>query len=139
MKDRAERKCAVMRSSEEGWLNVFCPFNKMWIDYLKSTIAPQDRKPVINDLGKFSHWSVREQYLDNVVSLLQDYFPGEEITSDLVSESADWVTGMFLACPEKHRDRVFRALAMAFHPDTGGNAKTMERINEEYQRLKATR
>lgn len=39
-----------------------------------------------------------------------------------------WVATAFAGCPERYREKLFGALAKAFHPDTGGDDATMRAI-----------
>jgi ribosomal protein L37AE/L43A len=53
----------------------------------------------------------------------------ERVVEKVVHVKTDWVREMFRAVPKEHRQRVYRAMALAFHPDHGGDADMMRRIN----------
>lgn len=50
----------------------------------------------------------------------------------IVPEQGDWVKELFNILPFQHRQRVYRALAAAFHPDVGGDQEVMKRVNVAY-------
>jgi hypothetical protein len=45
-----------------------------------------------------------------------------------VDAGADWVEALFGEVPEAYREKVFRALATAFHPDHGADDAVMKRL-----------
>lgn len=129
-----ERKLAILRDGDD-WLRVYSPYSRNFVDYLKLNIAPQDREPIFHESeGKrrFDCWRVRRTYLDDITKLLSDFWPNEDIVSDL-AEDSDWVDQLFAVVPDAKLDTVYRALASAFHPDVGGDTETMKRINLAYE------
>jgi len=52
------------------------------------------------------------------------------------TDSTGWISDLFAVVPTRHRERVYRALAVACHPDTGGSNALMARLNAEYDRRK---
>jgi len=130
-----QRKIAIMKDTD-NWLKVFTPFRNDFVEALKINIPGRDKEPVRNKEGRFEYWRIREQYLNDIIELINDFFPGCEIESDLVSEDVDWVSAVFDAVPDKYTDKLFRALASCFHPDVGGSDEIMARINAEYERRK---
>jgi hypothetical protein len=59
-------------------------------------------------------------------------------TCDVIDEtnSIAWIAELFAVVPPRHRERVWRALAMACHPDVGGTNALMAAINREYEKLR---
>ena len=47
---------------------------------------------------------------------------------------SSWPDALFTACPESQRQKVYRALALAFHPDTGGDQRAMVEIIAAFER-----
>lgn len=46
-----------------------------------------------------------------------------------------WVDELFAAVPKEHRSRIRKALAVAFHPDHGGDEAIMREINDAFDRI----
>lgn len=132
--NKKERRLAILKDSGD-WLRVYTPYSRNFVDYLKLSIAPQDRQPIFHESeGKqrFDCWKIRRTYLDDIVKLLNDFWPGTEIVSDL-DEGTDWLDRLFEVVPDSKLDLVYRALAQALHPDVGGDEELMKRLNLVYE------
>lgn len=91
--------------------------------------AYQRGTPVIVDFEDVADRSDPKVFWRNVVSVrLVNATPSPV-------GSTDWVKELFATVPKAHVQRVYRALASAFHPDVGGDAETMKRINAAYGRI----
>lgn len=130
---QASSKLAILQG-EPGWVKVITPFSRDFVDRLKLAVPYPHRRIKLNTLGKFECWEVSVAYLNETVKLIRECYPGIEIESDLTTEESDWVTSAFDACPRQSLDKLYRALSSVFHPDVGGDNKTMSRINTEFQR-----
>jgi len=89
-----QRKIAILKDTD-NWLKVFTPFRNDFVEALKVNIPSRDKEPVRNKEGRFEYWRIREQYLNDIIELINDFFPGSEIESDLVEEDVDWVSAVF--------------------------------------------
>ena len=58
----------------------------------------------------------------------------ELIRVDSAGASTDWVEAIHADVPRDQRDKLYKALVFAFHPDHGGDAHIMARINQEFGR-----
>lgn len=131
---KKERKLAILKDIGD-WLKIYTPYSQNFVQYLKLNIAPQDREPIFHEVeGKqrFDCWKIRRTYLDDIVKLMNDFWPREEIVSDL-DEGSDWIDKLFAVVPDSKIDLVYRALAQALHPDVGGDEELMKRLNLVYE------
>lgn len=129
-----ERKLAILKDGE-GWLRVHSPYSANFVDYLKINISSGDREPVFREVDgkkKFDYWRIRSTCLEDIYKLMSDFWPDQDIVSDL-DQGDDWVDTLFQLLPEGKLDIVYRALSQAFHPDVGGDEETMKRINLAYE------
>lgn len=66
-------------------------------------------------------------------------FLGGSIESSIKAGNLEAATHAFLSQLEPvMRRRAFKALALTFHPDTGGDTEVMRSVNDAYGRLKGT-
>ncbi len=128
----AERKVAIMREGT-GLVYLVTPFNRFFVDYLKATIASSDRR--WNPERKV--WVISEAYVGEVVPLLREYFPGQDIESDLVEQPETpqniW-DEVFQLVPGESRKRVYFLMAQFVHPDKGGNPVEFKKLDEAYRK-----
>jgi hypothetical protein len=135
-----DRKLAILKDQHEDFIRVYSPYSRVFVQYLKASVPPADREPVFHETydgrKRFSCWRIRRIYLNDIVKLMNDFWPDQEIESDLVEDS-DWIDEMFRSIPDNKVDFVYRALAQCLHPDVGGNEELMKRLNLAYQRRKS--
>lgn len=134
-----ERKLAILKDQQEDFIRIYSPYSPVFVEYLKANVPVVDREPVFREVGgkkKFDYWKVHRMYLNDIVKLINDCWPDQEIESDLVEDS-DWIDEMFRVIPDNKVDFVYRALAQCLHPDVGGDEELMKRLNIAYQRRKA--
>ena len=132
-----EEKLAILQTNDPEWLAVITPYNRQFVEFFKINIEPRFRQPVYNENGKFVHWRVHRVCLEDIIKLIEDFFPGQEIESDLVEDEGSWIEEMFRVIPDGKVDLVYRALAQALHPDLGGDEELMKKLNTAYQARKA--
>jgi len=134
------RKLAILKDEDGDFVRVYSPYSPMFVEYLKANVPAVDREPVFRETHdgrkRFSHWKVNRIYLNDIVKLMNDFWPNEDIESDLVEDS-DWIDEMFRVIPDNKVDFVYRALAQCLHPDVGGDEELMKRLNIAYQRRKS--
>jgi len=127
-------KAAIVRSSlGQGWVDVVSPYDRDYVEELKSSIQPSHRKwdP------QSQVWHVNELYLEELVALLKKHF--DEVTTNLLSEEpvpSNLFRPVFEALkdlPNGNLDKVYKQLAVAVHPDHGGSDELMKKLNEAYQ------
>lgn len=136
-------KAAICKSKMDGWVDVHSPYNKEYVETLKTVIQPSHRKWDAEQ----SVWHVNQIYLEELVGILKMYF--DEVTTDLVddpnsSASASSVPdNMFLPVLEALKglsdgtmEKVFRSLAFAVHPDAGGSTELMTKLNEAHEQVR---
>jgi hypothetical protein len=62
-----------------GWWEVYAPFGKEFTDDVKRLVPVEHRRPVRDSNGKFSHWLIHEDNVDDVRCNARLYF---EVESD---------------------------------------------------------
>mgnify|MGYP001572623597 CR=1 FL=1 len=129
-------KAAILKDSVPGWLKVVTPYQKDFVEDLKTIIQPSHRKwdPIERV------WHVNELFLEELAGLLKMYF--DEVSTDLGQPSQP-PDNMFIqvfsalkGMPNNNLDGVYRALAIAVHPDHGGSDDLMTKLNQAYQEAK---
>ena len=127
-------RAAINRSDTKGWVDVVSPYNADYIEDLKTVIQPSHRKWDPNQ----KVWRVSEIYLEELVGLLKMHF--DEVTTNLTEPEQPAVDNIFKpvfsALKGDDMDKVYRALAFALHPDRGGSAEQMSKLNQAYQEVK---
>ena len=133
-----QKKLAILRE-DDIWCVMLCPYKKDFLESFKANIEPKLREPVFNEQGKFVHWRIHKGVVSDVVKLMSDFWPEAEIESDLVEEGSDWISQVFDVVPERHWNRIFKALSFGLHPDQnpGIDKELIKRLNAEYQRRKS--
>ncbi len=134
-----ERKLAILKDADD-WLRVYSPYSKNFVEYLKINIASQDRQPLFHEVeGKqrFDCWRVRRTYLQDIYKLMTDFWPNEEIVSDLAEEEGETIGSklewLFALChSEEDTKRLYQTLSFILHPDRGGSDELMKKLNETY-------
>jgi len=113
-------------------VRVLTPYNVDFVDDLKSSLPGHHR---MWDKGA-GHWLVNEAYLEDLVNVCRKYF--NEVVTDLGEEEVtEGMYGELLrACPPANQDKLYAALAFAFHPDRGGDTEIMKQINLAHQNIK---
>lgn len=66
-------------------------------------------------------------FLGEPIFLWEAVWVCEQCNVGLVSGS-DWLEALFVEVPVAYREKVFRALLTAFHPDHGGDAAMTKRL-----------
>lgn len=110
------------------------PYNQDFVEMFKTVIPYPHRK--WNPEKK--QWLVAETMLQETVELMKLYF--DDITQALVSDEPANVWEIALEhIPNEYLDRVYMALANGLHPDHGGNAEEMKKLNIAYGSRKERR
>ena len=126
-KDEMARKAYVYVDTD--FMYLYTPYIEELVDEIRDLPArewlPDDRC-----------WKVPTNFRDIVDQLLSKYFKNIE-WSKQQSVAPDWLEELFKSVPAVHQQRIYRALAVAFHPDTGGSPEMMRRINDTYDKHKA--
>jgi len=130
------REAAILKSAKDGWCNVSMPYDRPCIEDIKSWIETSGRR--WNPDTKF--WEVKEIHLSTLVTILKKHF-GDKVTQNLTTADANVVPeNMFVpvfealkSMPNGGMTKVYRALAMACHPDKGGTNELMSKLNEAYE------
>jgi len=134
-----QEKLAIL-AADEDWVRLYFPYNPDFLNRLKATVPGRDREPVWAERGgrrKFDHWRLRRIWVDEVADLMEQFWPGRKIESDLVEEedsqsSFDYI---FSLCKSKQdAKRVYSALAFVVHPDRGGSEEDFKKLKEAYER-----
>lgn len=135
---KGPKEAAILKSNKDGWLNVSTPYSRALVEDIKSYIEPSGR--IWNPSTKF--WEIKEIYLGTLVSILKKHF-GDNIIQNLTEEDKPLSSNVFKpvfdvlkTMPNGNMDRVYKALAIAIHPDHGGSNDQMKSLNEAYNDAK---
>jgi len=126
--------------ADEDWVRLYFPYNPDFLNRLKATVPGRDREPVWAERGgrrKFDHWRLRRTWVNEVVELMEQFWPGREIESDLVEDDGDQspFDYIFGLCKDgQDAKRLYSALAFITHPDRGGSEEDFKRLKEAYER-----
>jgi len=117
-----------------GFLFLEAPYNKEFLDSLKASV-PQSKR--VWDNNDKAWYVVRDQF-DKLSHLLDMYYD-ETILVDFPAaqvSSTAWAR-LYLVenAPLEVVRAVFKVLAMKHHPDKGGDAGTMQVINDAYKEI----
>ena len=134
-KQQGPTKATILKSSTPGWIDIVTPYNKEFVETIKTDIEWSKRK--WNPDSK--RWSVDETYLEELVGMLKLYF--DEIETDLLTTESDsnlfkQVFDILKGMPNGNMDKVYHALAQALHPDHGGSNEQMTLLNQAYQEIR---
>ena len=118
------------------------PFHRELIEALKESVPFRYRT---YDPTK-KEWLVESEYLDLAIDLLLEFFPdadiprrprpkthGHEASAD---EAAFRALHLLPTAPAPLIEASYRVMARLNHPDVGGDAETMKRVNGAYAALK---
>jgi hypothetical protein len=115
-------------------MHLECGYNGAFIDTLKKSIPTKKR---YYDAGDQTWYIVSDQ-LDKLCIILDQYFD-ETILLDfpaLVGAEDDWAAMYLLKdAPVEVVRAAYRALAQLYHPDKGGDAEKMTKLNTAYKNL----
>jgi hypothetical protein len=124
-------------------LELAAPFHRGFVDSLKLQIPVSYRRwdP------ESKTWFVASPYDPTALRILRAYFPNADI-GDKPGERASFTQHHGCTCDDDHKalyvcqsaplevvKAAYKALAKAHHPDAGGNARDMQRLNSAYARL----
>lgn len=134
----------ITADTNRNFIRIYASYDLGWITAFKQAIPGALRVPVYTGIptatspnGRFDYWMVDRSLLAEIVSISKEFFPANQVLVASEEEKAtgngDWVRAVFDACPARHYDRLYRALAATFHPDVGGGHELMVRINGEYE------
>ena len=135
---RKAMKIAIVRDSP-GFVRLYCPYRRDFVEALKDNIEPRYREPVYeerNGKQRFSHWRIADFCVGDIVKLLEDFFAGQEIESDLVEDEGSVFDELFAMVPDDKVDKAYRLLSQLFHPDLGGDDQQFRKLSEAYGRRK---
>ncbi len=143
MKDtfKGPREAVIGLSSREGWVRVSTPYDEKLVLDLKNYIEPGSRKWDPDT----KYWEVKETCLGILITILKKHF-GDNITQNITSNDKDSgkenenpflvVFEILKKMPNSNIDKIYNALALALHPDRGGNNKLMIELNKAYDQIK---
>ena len=134
-------RCEVHRNQGQDWLRLYAPYDPDLISSLKRNIPqyarrwdPEQRCWLVLD----SHHRLLDRTLEEH-GYTPEYFghalPG---VSD-VKALTEPIEALFLEVPQHLRQKLFRHLAMALHPDNGGSEDMMKRLNVVWDRMGGSR
>lgn len=125
-------RAAINKSTISGWFDIVTPYNKRFVEELKNAIPGSQRRWKPEE----KVWQIHELYLDKTVELLKRFF--DEVTTNIFNNDDEptidnLFVPLFDILPDDTIDKVYTSLARALHPDVGGNAEQMSKLNQAYQ------
>jgi len=131
------KRASVNRSDSKGWVSLITPYNTEFLEELKMQIPGSMRRWIPDK----KIWEVSDLYLDKAVLIMKQFF--DEIITDMFDEEPKAVENVFQPLfeilkdmPNGSMEKVYRALSMALHPDVGGSAEQMIKLNQAYDMVK---
>jgi len=139
------KEAHILKSAKDGWVNVSAPYypdiTPHMVEDIKTYIDSSSR--AWNPTTKF--WEIKESSLPTMITILKKYY-GDAITQNLTTSNASTPKNLFVpvfealkALPNGDMDKVYRALAMACHPDKGGTNELMTKLNDAYSTIKGAK
>jgi len=123
-------KCFITKSEFSNFYSLSFVYNPELVEELKDSIPGEFRRwdPVEK------RWLFSPLYLDDVEAICRHYFSPESISMDATGEisSSELFVQLFDLLRGEERERVYRTLAMALHPDRGGNTELMKQLNNAH-------
>lgn len=125
---------------KDGWIFVRTPYDKTFVEKLKSTISSVYRR--WDPAEKL--WKVDPSQDEKLVELVTSFFGAPTILEDkeviVVAESTTDAYGTLLRlAPDDVLKKVFRLIAAAVHPDAGGTGEKMAQANSAWNAIKQDR
>lgn len=125
-------KASITSSKRNGWVRIVTPYHKEFIEALKYNIPGSLR--YWDNVDKV--WEVNALYLDVLIDIMKKHF--KDVSADLnsgndtaeIENIFEPLFDILKDLPTGEMDRVYRALSMALHPDRGGSAEQMKKLNE---------
>lgn len=118
-------------------------YEEEWVRALKRSVPEEDR--FYNK--STGEWVVCERF-SHVVELLCTHFLGDAESyeshipnHEYAHQDTSFYDDLFITseAPPEVIDAAYRALVKKYHPDTGGSAEDMKRINIAYETLRSKR
>ena len=135
-----EAKCYISKSEVLNFYSIIFTFNSDMVEELKESIPREFRK--WDPLNR--RWLFSPLYLNEVLAICGNYFEGDQITVEIDNgiSSSDLFLQLFDLLKAEDRERVYRALSMALHPDRGGSTELMKLLNnahDHYSKIETAR
>jgi hypothetical protein len=123
---------------EGPWIVCKTPYLKAFVEDLKDEVSHHNRKWDAND----KVWKVDVDELDKVDELCRKHF--DEVTFiETEQPSGEGAPSpyhdMLCDAPDETLKRVYRLIAVAVHPDQGGDPAIMSKVNDAWRMIQKER
>jgi hypothetical protein len=138
LKDELNPTTVIISRLDDEWASVRFPYDEDFLATMKDSIEFTYRK-WDRDKG---YWRVHLAFLPELVAICKDNFNVVMIEKSLQHHHEE-VPGngifqnLFPLIRDAYLDRVYKALAQAFHPDHKGDAELMKQLNEAFRERKS--
>mgnify|MGYP001609834074 CR=1 FL=1 len=136
-----DRVAEIYGSSFEDWLRVYFDYDPDLIEDLKDTIPkrarrwdPEDRCWLILPSQKRALTHLLAEHGHTVKSFERNA-PAGGTPRPSPSPNFDPIEALLREIPTEMRAKVYRQLAIALHPDNGGDTELMKRLNVIWDKL----
>lgn len=102
------------------------PYDEILVDLFKH------RFPTRRWIPEQKVWEIPAALAEDCRNWLADQIGSAVVIKDTQDEYA-WIDMIFKAVTGNNREALYKGLAKAFHPDTGGDTEIMKRINDAYR------
>jgi hypothetical protein len=126
----------IFDDSAAAW-RISCAYNHAWVTELKIKVAHKARRWD----AATKTWLIDAMFLDVVKQLCDKHLDGwEEHKPTAPPPQAAMNSGAFhdflVLCPTDEVKKLYRAAALALHPDKGGDADKMSKLNVAWNAIK---
>lgn len=126
---------------KDGWICIRTPFNRDFVNELKSDFPPSQRRFDPNE----KIWKVAAAYADDVMSVVTKYFGEPAILEQEVKVVASPISAedpysiLLKAAPDDVLKKVYLLIVSKVHPDAGGSNEKMATVNTAWSEIKKER
>ena len=120
---------------EDGMAMMRFPFDRSFMDWLKSTFHPSER---MYDPEK-RVWGVQAGRVRELIGLAGRHFDHVEVMDDLApiaSDDGSLRAALLEGLPRPVLEKVYRCIMREVHPDMGGDLEMSKRVNVAWDRLR---
>lgn len=123
-------KCFITKTEFPNFYALSFIFNEDLVRELKDSIPSEFRR--WDPIEK--RWLFSPLYLADVEAICRHYFSPESVSLDIAGgvSSSELFVQLFDLLRGEERERVYRTLAMALHPDRGGSTELMKQLNNAH-------